>query len=48
MLFFELFPAFMMLVAFGAGVWLLVLDRQASREAIDGESAGGEGGSDAG
>jgi hypothetical protein len=32
MLFFELFPAFVMLVAFAAGVWLFILDRQASRD----------------
>jgi hypothetical protein len=31
MLFFELFPAFMLIVSFFAGIWLLALDRQARR-----------------
>ncbi len=32
MLFFELFPAFMAVVALAAGVWLFLRDRQARSE----------------
>ena len=31
MLFFEFFPAFMMLVSLVVGIWLWVMDRQARR-----------------
>jgi hypothetical protein len=33
MLFFELFPAFMLIIALVAGVWLFVVNHQASRAA---------------
>ena len=32
MLFFELFPAFMALVALGVGIWLFVMNQQADEE----------------
>jgi hypothetical protein len=32
MLFFELFPAFMMLICVPIGVWLVTMDRQARRQ----------------
>jgi hypothetical protein len=38
MLFFELFPAFMMVVAFIAGIGLLIADRQARKEPVRQES----------
>jgi hypothetical protein len=39
MLFFELFPAFMAVVAFLAGVWLFVMNRQAIEEEAEGSRA---------
>jgi hypothetical protein len=39
MLFFELFPAFMMLVCIPVGIWLVTTDRQA-RQRPAGESTG--------
>jgi hypothetical protein len=38
MLFFELFPAFVLIVSFFAGLVLLALDRQARREPAAGQS----------
>jgi hypothetical protein len=38
MLFFELFPAFVMVVAFLAGIGLLIADRQAAHESEDEKS----------
>ena len=35
MLFFELFPAFMLLVSAPVVVWLVVIDRQARRRPIE-------------
>ena len=35
MLFFELFPFFMTLVALAAGIWLLIANWRAQREASD-------------
>jgi len=32
MLFFEFFPAFIMLVSLAVGIWLWVLDRQSRRD----------------
>jgi hypothetical protein len=38
MLFFELFPAFMAVVALAAGVWLFLRDRQAKNEFAEGRA----------
>jgi hypothetical protein len=35
MLFFELFPAFMLLLCIPVGVWLVAMDRQARRRPIE-------------
>jgi hypothetical protein len=35
MLFFELFPAFLMLVLIPVGIWLVAMDRQARRRPIE-------------
>ena len=40
MLFFELFPAFMALVALVAGIWLFLMDRQADRDSGDRDGPG--------
>ena len=38
MLFFELFPAFMLLVSIPVVIWLVALDRQARRQPVSEQS----------
>lgn len=46
MLFFELFPTFMLLVALAAGIFLLMMDRRAARERDTPDTPSDNGGGD--